>query len=246
LDGDTQVKKIAYAASFGVNEWEFTPTQTKKCSTLTKQFNAISVREESAVNLCKKYLNISAIQVLDPTLLLEKEDYIHLIEKDNIPEKKNLLFSYILDVSDEKTTFIHKIAEKLNLEQVSGMPSNSIHLKKSKKDLSDCIFPMVTEWLAGFRDAKFIITDSFHGMVFSIIFNKPFIVYGNVKRGMERFNSLLNELNLKNRLIHNIQDLNGFGFGELSDNIDWIRVNNKMEEMKRESLRFLISALSTK
>jgi exopolysaccharide biosynthesis predicted pyruvyltransferase EpsI len=102
----------------------------------------------------------------------------------------------------------------------------------------------VEKWLRGFYDARFVMTDSFHGMVLSIVFNKPFIVYGNVDRGMARFDSLLNDLNLKSRLVYNIRDTNITG--KISDNIDWTRVNDRIKEMKRDSLRFLTSALSTK
>jgi hypothetical protein len=231
-------KKISYAASFGTDEWGYSPAQTKKCVELIKDFDAVSVREKSGVSLCKKYLEVDAVHVLDPTMLLTEEDYADLIEKAQIKASTGNLFCYILDETDEKRQLTEQIAGQLSLTPFRMGRKNDL------PNVEDRVMEPVGKWLRGFYDAKFVITDSFHGMVFSIIFNKPFIVYGNVNRGMARFDSVLNKLNLKNRLIRNIQDLNGLG--ELSDNIDWIMVNNKMEEMKRYSLQFLISALSTK
>ena len=77
---DWDVKRIAYAASFGTDEWEFTPEQTSDCAELLGRFDAVSVREDSGVGLCRKYLHTEAQHVLDPTMLLSAGDYTELIE----------------------------------------------------------------------------------------------------------------------------------------------------------------------
>ena len=237
LDRQQNVKKIAYAVSFGVDNWEFTVEQTEECSNLAKQFDAISVREDSAIDLCKQHFEVEATHVLDPTMLLTKEDYIHLTELDNTPKKENILFSYTLDKSDDKISFIRQIAKKYKLQSVSGMPSNSFALKKSKKDLSDCIFPSITEWIAGFRDARFVVTDSFHGTVFAILFNKPFVVFANEKRGNARMNSLLKMFNLEDRLVTSTDfDSNLF-------ELNYSGINNILEKERDKSITFLLNAL---
>lgn len=238
LSGNNKVKKIAYAASFGVDNWEFTSIQTKKCSALAKQFDAISVREDSAIELCKKHLDVEAIHVLDPTLLLKKDDYIDLIKHYNISERENILFSYILDKTDEKNNFIKKSIKELNLHHISGTPSTSFYLKKSKKDLSDCVFMSIPEWIAGFRDAKFVITDSFHGTVFAILFNKPFAVFANKGRGNARFNSLLKMFNLENRLITTAD------FDQKLFYLDYLDINKILERERNRSIYFLLNALN--
>ena len=81
------IKKISYAASFGTDLWEYNEKQTSNCRKLIRKFDAISVRESSGVTLCKKYLDIDAIQVLDPTFLLTKEDYCAVVKKSH---KKHL------------------------------------------------------------------------------------------------------------------------------------------------------------
>ena len=97
------VKRIAYAASFGVDDWRFNENDTLKYKRLLKEFNGISVRENSGIELCSKYLGRNDVEwVLDPTLLLNKEDYISLIEDANEPKREGSLFMYILDKTPQK------------------------------------------------------------------------------------------------------------------------------------------------
>jgi hypothetical protein len=238
LNGNHSIRKIAYAASFGVDNWEFSPEQTELCAALAKQIDAISVREDSAINLCEKHLGVEAIHVLDPSMLLSKEDYINLIEQEKISKRDNILFTYILDESEEKLDVIHKIEKELNLNIVSGMPLNSFHNKKSKEDLSDCVFISIMEWLAGFRDAKFVITDSFHGTVFSIIFNKPFVVFVNKDRGNARFDSLLKLFKLENRLI-TTNEIVPYLY-----ELDYSEVNKILVREREKSMNYLMKELN--
>lgn len=199
-DKKDKAKRIGYATSFGVDNWEYSTEQTIKCSLLVKSFDAISVRKDSAVNLCKEYLGVDVIQVLDPTMLLNKDDYIKLVEKDNIKECKRTLMTYILDKSSENTIIIQKVAKELGLIPFSVLP-NKTFSEVGRKYIDDCIFPNVTDWIRGFMDADYVVTDSFHGTIFSIIFNKPFISIGNAGRGLTRFTSLLKMFGLEHRLI---------------------------------------------
>lgn len=174
-------KKIAYAASFGVDNWEFTDEQTKICSSLIKQFDAISVRESSGKSLCKKYWVIDAVNVLDPTLLVNKDDYIKICA--DIPVvKERYLAAYILDSSDRVNEIIAEEADKRGLivRRYSA---------DAKAELT------VEEWISIFRDASFVVTDSFHGTVFSILFEKPFRCVANRDRGNARFEDLLDKYN---------------------------------------------------
>ena len=173
----SNLKRIAYAASFGVDEWEFTAWQTKKCALLAKKFDAISVREESGKALCNKYLGIEATTVLDPTLLLSKETYCELCK--NVPIKKEkFLAAYVLDKNEATYKECESIAKESNL-------TLKFFEADSKASLS------VPEWLSMFRDASYVVTDSFHGTVFSIIFGKKFKCLYNKSRGSARFESLL-------------------------------------------------------
>lgn len=199
---DKKVKRVAYAASFGVDEWEYSVSQTKKCTSLAKRFNAISVREKSGLILCREYLNVHAELVLDPTLLLSKTDYQKICE--NIPPlKKKALVVYVLDMNDSIRDLYEQIAKEKNL-------TLKIFSADSQVTLS------VPEWLAMFRDASYVVTDSFHGTIFSIIFGKEFKCIYNKTRGAARFESLLNLYN-----------------------------SGKLEEMRQFSLSWLKNALNS-
>lgn len=224
-----QVKRIAYAASFGVEEWEFNAKQTAKILELIKLFDAVSVREDSGIILCKEFLNCEAVHVLDPTMLLDKEDYIALINRENALQSKGNLFTYILDETIEKKEIINNISKKLKLKTFSSMPQHH-------RD----IYPPVTQWLRSFMDAEFIICDSFHGAVFSIIFNKPFLIIGNKERGISRFNSLLKMFNLKDRMINIGDNYNSI----INKSIDWENINTLRDKWKEKSLNYIYNNLS--
>lgn len=219
------IKKIAYAASFGTDEWEYSDKQTTNCKKYAQRLDAISVRELSGIDLCKIYLGVDAIMTLDPTLLLDKDYYERLC--DDIPKKMTqTIYAYILDVNEDKQRIINVISKK-----------HGILKKVLAKDKSESM--SVEQWIAMFRDAEYVVTDSFHGTVFSIIFQKPFLCIGNSKRGMARFKSLLSVFGLENRLI----DINEFT--DYDDKpIDWRLISEKMRREREKSLKFLTKALS--
>lgn len=223
---EKEVKRIAYAASFGSSKWEFPPVMTATCARLAKKFDLITVREKSGVDLCREHLGVMATQVLDPTMLLDKEDYIKVIEAEGEPVSNGTLFHYILDPSEEKEAMIQKIASKQKLIPFTIMPKCQAE-NRTKRDvknrIDDCVFPNVTSWLRGFIDAKMVIMDSFHGAVFSIIFNKPFWVLSNAKRGNARFESLLGMFGLEDRMISTVFLSEDFDWNK---EIDWEKVND--------------------
>jgi polysaccharide pyruvyl transferase WcaK-like protein len=234
LEKNTSVKKIAYAASFGVSDWEFTREQTKEFKRLLKLFDAVSVREDSGVDLCKRYFDVDAIQLLDPTMLLDKEEYISLVNKQNLQKSSGSLFTYILDKNDDKSAIVNSVADKFKLDPFSVMPKRSFS-EPGRKDINDCVFPPVEEWIKGFIDAEFVITDSFHGTVFSILFNKPFIAIANKSRGLTRFESLLKLFQLEDRLVFPTDNFNIDNLNE----INWEKTNAILVREKKRSMEFI-------
>lgn len=242
LGNDTGTRRVAYASSFGKDEWEFTPEMTTICAPLAKKFHAISVREDSGVSLCKKYFGVSAEHVIDPTMLLSKENYCEIVARD---EKRGLLekrisgkrlFVYVLDEAPEKKTLISEVAGTLCLIIEEIMPKQEEIASGAKA------YPPVSAWLRGFRDAEFVVTDSFHGCVFSIIFNKPFIAIGNASRGMSRFRSLLKMFSLENRLV--LVDADSANLRErvsslVSEKINWETINAICSREQSRSREFL-------
>lgn len=235
LKDNKSVKRISYAASFGVDEWEFTPGQTKRCKAHINKFNSISVREESGVKLCKEKFGVEGIQVLDPTMLLNKDDYIKLIRNESLSKIPQLLMVYILDYSEIKLKIIQRITLELKLDPNFIIPKGKLN-KENRKQINSFILPSLPEWLNGFFSADFVVTDSFHGTVFALIFNKQFICIANKKRGTARMSSLLVSLGLIDRMI--------FNFDDLSDVISlpliiYKEINPIIEKQKLKSFAFL-------
>lgn len=227
----SRIKKIAYAASFGVDEWEGNKETVQNVEKLLAQFSAVSVREKTGVAICNDTFHYNkAVNVLDPTFLPEVSFYNNLIDKEKI-QKKVRLFSYVLDNSDFVKEVIAHTGKSLNLE------IDTIKLTDYKFSAN----PSIAEWLYHFREADFVITDSFHGTVFSILFNKQFVCIGNKKRGYTRFESLLDLLNLKERLIFDYtpENINNL----LNNKIDYNAVEVLKQKHIGASKEFLLKSL---
>lgn len=234
------IKKIAYAASFGVKFWEYTNEQTHRCAELIRKFSYVSVREQSGVKLIHENLgkDVCVDWVLDPTLLLTMADYSGLIN-DRPANAYRQLFTYILD----ETTFKLKVVE--DIKNALNLSLNRFNTKAENgtgASLKERVAPEVEEWLNGFRNAEFVITDSFHGTVFSLIFNKPFVVLVNKERGAERFESILNKLGLADRMI---SDLHQFDMKLCSKHIDWVNINQNIARERGEIINTLKNKLDS-
>lgn len=235
----SDILKISYAASFGKDDLsEYSKRLIRKSAKLARKFNAISVREDSGVHVCKNRWGVDAIQVVDPTLLLSKKEYIQLVKDDfeNIIPSAGELFSYVLDKSGGKQHIIDKVATKLNLEVFEIMPPLPSSRLEFIEKPDKFILPPVAQWLKSFTDAKFVVTDSFHGCAFSIIFNKPFIAIGNEGRGLARFTSLLKLFNLEDRLVLAESDITD---DLIAREIDWAAINKKVEFERKRSFEYL-------
>ena len=224
------LKRISYAASFGTDKWEYNEEQTLHSREALQMFDAVSVREENGVKLCKQYFDIDALHVLDPTMLLDVNDYIELFKQKQTPKSKGNLLNYVLDETDEIESLIKKVA---SMKKMVPFAVNNPYEGDNTKPLNQRIKPSVEAWLRGFYDADFVITDSFHACVFSIIFKKQFIVIGNKERGMARFESLLKMFGLEERLVDEKVDVNNL------HPIDYDIVYNLYGQLKKKSLLFL-------
>lgn len=202
FSNDWNIKRIAYAPSFGTDKWEYIDNCEELCKAI-KLFDAISVRELSGVKICHQHMKVDAKQVLDPTMLLTKEDYVKLFIKNHPTRSSGNLLCYILDENASKKGLIERVSRERRLMpfhvNVGILGSGSIEQR---------IKPSIETWLRGFYDADMVITDSFHACVFSILFGKPFIAIGNTERGMGRFFSLLEMFGLRNNLLTDVAQYN--------------------------------------
>lgn len=230
-----QVKRVAYAASFGTDHLnEYSKTEIGIALECIKLFNAVSVREGTGIQLCRDYLKTNAVHVLDPTMLLNKNDYLKLIEDEDRSCSQDILLTYILDRTPEKSTIIEKISNFLHLSPYENGPIKNFS-NIVEDNASECIYPSISKWLAGFCDAQFVITDSFHGTVFSILFNKPFVAILNPERGSSRFVSLLSMLHLEHRMI----SIDGELSKSLLSPIDYSQINKILYDWKCKSIDYL-------
>lgn len=238
---EKKIRKISYAASFGVDYLEYSKKEIRDCAKLLQDFYAVSVREESGIDLCRKFFGTEAQLVLDPTLLLEKEDYLTLIRNQPKIHTGRYGVSYILDKTDRKMDFLRKVQVKmdipfhefLNTQKLEDIGPNCI---------KECIYPEIEDFLRLYRDADYIVTDSFHGMVFAIIFRKPFSVIVNPVRGAARFYSLLKQLGLENRMITELMP-ESEQMSSISAVLPIETMEKKLSARQQSSLRFLKDAL---
>ena len=168
--------RIAYAASFGIDKWDADEKTRAKCRSLVKEFQFVSVREPSGIRICQEELGVEATLAPDPSRLLTKADYLSLCESVPVA-KEPYIAAYILDVNLKAERQMDQMAIDTGfpIRRCTGGRSSSL---------------TVEQWLALFRDAEEVVTDSFHGAFLAGLFGKKSIIIENEKRGRERFETL--------------------------------------------------------
>lgn len=205
------IKRIAYAVSLGT-DIPYKTALIKKLSPLYQSFNSVSVRENSALELFKTYgwKKPEAKWVLDPTMLLSSDHYISLIESsDTVNYTKGKIFCYILDKS-EKT------------DKIRDEKKRTLGLEYYEMGLHDSVTVSIEQWLCNIWQSKFVITDSFHGVVFSILFNRPFVFLGNEERGNARIESLYKMFEITNK-----------------ESVRWEKINLLLSQWREKSIDIL-------
>ena len=230
------VRKICYAISFGTKDGGFTEKQISDCGLLFRKFDYVSYREKNGLLLERKFRWTCKHQsqvVIDPTLLLQRKDYDILID-DNRTTTFNGIFYYILDFDEKKGSLVDRVSKLLKTDSY-GITT----LFPNYPDDKNFVLPSVEQWVRYIRDARFVITDSFHGTMFCIIYNKPFAMILNEDRGIERYSPILEDLNLTDRIIKNYSEVDF-----IINNIDWDFVNLRLQSLREKSLFFLHKSLA--
>ncbi|MBC2856171.1 polysaccharide pyruvyl transferase family protein [Cetobacterium sp. 2A] len=237
---DDKNKKIAYAASFGVDRWEGDSELTEKIKKLVQRFNFISTREQSGIKVCKENFDVDAVCVLDPTMMLDKNDYQIILDdyKDKKHKEEKYIAHMLLDNTPKLTKISNEIAHylKAKVNHIKGKEVIVFGKKKIK-------YNKVSQWLTYIKDSELIVTDSFHCTVFSIIFNKKFVVVSNSGRGISRLENLLSIMGLEDRFFTDIDQV--IKSGILDEDIDYKEVEKKLEVHKNFSREFLKKALES-
>lgn len=233
---DRDVKRIAYAASIGQDSLQaadYTEKFIPYAKKLVQKFDYVGMREQSGVDIVKNEWGVDAALVVDPTLLLEAEDYDKLIESAPYDIRRiTSMFTYFILTDEPKRALIATIAKD------TGLKDQGIYLENK-----DTLRP-VEEWLAGIRDAQLVVIDSFHGMVFSIIYHTPFVVLESGTGGASRVTSLLEKLGLEDRYITS-DKAKTFKITDLTP-INWNEVDERLDKLRKASGDWLLRAMRSR
>lgn len=221
---DKNTKKISYAASFGTDHLESEHEMTIKKELI--KFDKIGVRENTGKQIIKK-MGLESTRVLDPTLLLKSDIYEELISKDKYKNTPKV-FSYVIHENQVDAVKISDyVQSKYKQINKKGYYNPKIGLY---------------EWLNNIKNSEFVVTNSFHGAVLSIILHTPFIIITVEDSKMnDRIYTILSELNLTDRVIRKFDENK---IDEIINQpIDWIKVDERLKELRKDSEKFLLDSL---
>lgn len=222
-------KNISYAASLGRENLNDNDISFIKEN--IKNFDSISVREDSAKKLISTLTNKSVELVLDPTLLIDSEKWLKFT---NNSTRDKYLLMYCVGKEGNTQEIAKKIARKLSLKIISVNDKFKINTHNIKN--LDGIGP--ESFVDLFKNAEFVVTNSFHGTAFSIIFNRDFVVVPQ-KTGSTRMISLLNILNLTSRVIFNLDQIDDNYNLEIQFSVP----NDILVVERNKSREFLVNSL---
>jgi polysaccharide pyruvyl transferase WcaK-like protein len=229
--GADNVKRVSYASSFGTAEWKH-PDLTAEVTRLLRRFNHVTCRETTGVELLKNRFGIEATNVIDPTLLLA--NYSDLI--GSVSQRDTLVY-YPLSSDPELEQYAEQLADKLHLTAVNN--------KKCSYLMASVVWRRVSieQWIRNIAEARFVITRSFHGMVFAILHQRQFAVVGDALGRSTRLQSLLHELGLSDRFYPNLSALDAAEPWRVQINYD--EVAPRLERMRQRSINILRESIES-
>ncbi len=244
---DENHKKIAYATSFGHDSSFYPKDMIIKLGYYLQRFDKVSVRENSGVDICRDLFGIDADWVADPVFLCSMDDYrkaASLSEK-NVGTEKYLL-AYILDPTEDKLKIVRYAAQskELNYKIILDGQADFEKVASQVNDANILRDIDVSDWLNFFMNANYVVTDSFHGFCFSIIFRKECIIIPNELRGITRFNTLAKWTGMENRIVKSFHDLSKRNMLRVSTN--YKIVYKKIQPLIQQSKGWLRCSLEAR
>lgn len=229
--GNLNVKRVSYASSFGLSEWpdSLDVDQITEC---LNSFDSLSVREEQGKIICEQVFGCTPEVVSDPTFLLD--NYDDLVDRK---KERNEIVCYKLQKNQDFFDNIGYVGEKL------GLPIALLNHNYKVRGLKYCPPLSLKQWLQRLSSAKFIVTDSFHGIAFSLIFNKQFIVIRKDDGKDSRLINILKSIGLEDRMYDSVERLKRSD-DWLRTQIDYSVVNNRIQALRSKSREFLTKALN--
>ncbi len=222
-------KIITYAGSVANAREELFDNNNSRIRKVLSSWSDISVRDEYTKYILSKYTNNRIHFVCDPTLLFSKKDYAAMLKSDLFD---NFIFLYLFkDLSDKQNDDLRKFADSNNLKIIRGV--NGVNLKVADYSVENSPLVFLNHMMA----AKYIVTDTFHGTIFSINLNKQFVT---IDRGKNKVNEAINTFSFEDRLVSD-----GLSFiSLLSKEIDYNFRNKPIEDLRNYSWEYLKSTLN--
>lgn len=228
--GPDNVKRISFASSFGTSDW-FHDELTINVENQLRRFAALTCRENSGVQILKNRFGVDAVNVLDPTLMLG--DYSELI--GHVKENKRTLVYYPLDDDTELHDYAKNLSCKLGLTLLNNNHRSYILGKLVWNRVG------IETWIKNIAQAQFVITRSFHGLVFSLIYKRQFAIISSPNGRNARILDLLSQLNLSNRFFESFEELDQAQ--PWADLINYDEVTPILEKLRKHSIDTIVSIL---
>ena len=228
--GDENVLRLSYASSFGIKEWPKDDKNTARVKECLERFEALSVREQEGADLCVQTFGIKPEVVLDPCFL--NPNYSELLGK---VRQRNQIVCYKLNKTPDFYNNMPALREQLQ------MPALLLNENYPRKGFKYVFNPGVKKWLSILAGAKFVVTDSFHGAVFSILFHRQFIVTLNHDSKDSRLINLMRSMGLEDYLLENLSDIKTNNCWRKK--INWEKVEEKKDVLVKTSQDYLLNAL---
>ena len=235
------MNKISYATSLGVEKYPFYCKSS--AAQYWKRINHISVREEQGKKIINDICDVPVQVVLDPTYLFTKDEWKELIPEERLINEKYIL-CYFLGATQEHKKLARAYADKQGIKLVTILSTESV--SPIDTSFADEVITGYgpTKFINLIRGAECVMTDSFHGLAFSVINNKQFYVFYRTKVGSKnsrnsRIDNILNTWSLWERLVLNDADVSDFDLNP----IDYDRVNQIITKEREKSLNYLREAL---
>ena len=229
--GDNRVRRMSYASSFGVSEWPISDESvTKRIKQLLHSYSAVSVREEQGKTICEKTFEISPQVVLDPTFLNEQYE-----EFNKGTKEKNLFLCYKLNRTADFWENTCKVGE------IIGIKPTNLNYNYPKQGFRYCFPPSLRTWMRKFAEAKFVLTDSFHGVAFSIINRKQFVAILNEDGKNSRLLNLMKVMGLEDRIYPTVASM--LEDQKWKQKIDYSKIEPIIKSNIELSREYLINAL---
>lgn len=237
--GKPTVKRVSYAASIGR---DIDSSEINRFTKYLKNFNAISVREQKAYILCHQLGFDKSIIAIDPTLLLNSADYdsIEIDSNGTDVAGKPYVFIYTLNIRTAEEIYwddFQKIIDKDELQIRSVSSSGYLPARELLSGIEN-EQATIPEWLNLIKHSEYVITTSFHGVVFCLLYHKPFyavLLQNEYSKGNDRIISLLANVGLENRAIASTQDIEKAHIADIC----WEEIDEKIHQFRKKSIDFL-------